>query len=274
MNDEIKRVYVVAADTRDFQDYWRSANLVPGHTAIWVASEHTLRGRSGPIEVVFTDRAPARSDYERIRTLVQVINNTPIPAVPRLDAIEGGQAFLIGGTPLVVTSVYRDAEGCIQVVFSRRESHCHNIAHGAPQGRSIEFNQMENARIELSPPLHRSVPPEDLYDIKFAHEEVCKCGFRAPELGPHPMCKIHGGLPKPDAHQWFKNGDHPLDHADGRPVDWEGAVVRYYRRPDVPGDTPCRKCGAAMHVHGWIDAIDHVVCPGDWLTPDGQPVPR
>lgn len=207
MNDEIKRVYVVAADTRDFQDYWRKLELVPGHTAVWVASVHTLRGQSGPIEVVFTDRAPARSDYDELRGIVQVINRTPVPAVPRLDEIEEGQAFLIGGTPLVVTSVYRDAEGCIQVVFSRRESHCHNIAHGAPQGRSIEFNQMENMRIEPNRPFHLDPgitlayeEPEPIqgYPVGPQMNDPCKCGFRAPELGPHPMCKIHGGLPTRD----------------------------------------------------------------------------
>lgn len=79
-----------------------------------------------------------------------------------------------------------------------------------------------------------------------------------------------------EAHQWRTNGDHPddaatemFDYPDGqRPrVIREGAVVRYFRRPDVPGDRPCEKCAATMHHHGWIDTLEggHIVCPGDWI---------
>lgn len=62
-----------------------------------------------------------------------------------------------------------------------------------------------------------------------------------------------------DAHIWHKNGDHPEDHcqtftgSDGKSFQGEGQVVRYYRRPDVPGDQVCELCGATMHEHGWID---------------------
>lgn len=76
-----------------------------------------------------------------------------------------------------------------------------------------------------------------------------------------------------EAHQWFKNGDHPLDGAtprSGLPTGHfvgEGRVVRYYRHPDVSGVTPCKHCGRIMHVHGWIDTLEggHIVCPGDWI---------
>jgi hypothetical protein len=93
-----------------------------------------------------------------------------------------------------------------------------------------------------------------------------------------------------EATQWFKNGDHPSDYAEDRPGfhrdvlsgeliyvvitgdharqhEWEGAVVRYFRRPDVDGDTLCRHCGVRMHEHGWIDTKEggHIVCPGDWV---------
>jgi hypothetical protein len=81
------------------------------------------------------------------------------------------------------------------------------------------------------------------------------------------------------AHQWFKNGDHPNDYAcvDGdmheftseerKAKGWEGAVVRYYRHPGVPGDSLCEQCGKPHHVHGWIDTLEqgHRVCPGDWI---------
>jgi hypothetical protein len=97
-----------------------------------------------------------------------------------------------------------------------------------------------------------------------------------------------------EATQWFENGDHPDDgderfppkdltanpgHCkDGSPSDprytgqfagerFEGKVVRYFRRPDVSGDTLCRHCQKTMHVHGWIDTKEggHIVCPGDFV---------
>jgi len=78
-----------------------------------------------------------------------------------------------------------------------------------------------------------------------------------------------------DAHQWFKNGDHPDDYAEydnealfhARRGDWEGRVVRYYRHPHHDGKTHCKHCGQVMHIHGWIDTLEggHVVCPGDWV---------
>jgi len=93
-----------------------------------------------------------------------------------------------------------------------------------------------------------------------------------------------------EATQWFKNGDHPEDGeerfppkgppgaADGSNSDprytgefvgqrFEGKVVRYFRRPDVDGETACRHCGVRMHEHGWIDTKEggHIVCPGDFV---------
>ena len=87
-----------------------------------------------------------------------------------------------------------------------------------------------------------------------------------------------------EATQWFKNGDHPEDYskdhygleggelrvftaAERKANGWEGDVVRYYRRPDVPGDKACEQCGKPHHVHGWIDTLEqgHRVCPGDWI---------
>lgn len=86
------------------------------------------------------------------------------------------------------------------------------------------------------------------------------------------------------ATRWLKNGDHPLDYTqthDGfengelrqfspeyrKAQNWEGDVVRYFRRPDVPGETICKHCGKTMHEHGWIDTLEgsHIVCPGDWI---------
>lgn len=79
-----------------------------------------------------------------------------------------------------------------------------------------------------------------------------------------------------EASQWFKNGDHPKDNAaeifdypnGQRPqVIREGAIVRYFRRPDVSGEQACQHCAKRMHDHGWIDTLEggHIVCPGDWV---------
>ena len=84
-----------------------------------------------------------------------------------------------------------------------------------------------------------------------------------------------------EATQWFKNGDHPLDHDPigiAKPTamdlemyskykEYEGRIVRYFRHPSTPGDTKCKHCGNEVHVHGWIDTLEggHIVCPGDWI---------
>ena len=78
-----------------------------------------------------------------------------------------------------------------------------------------------------------------------------------------------------EAHQWFKNGDHPDDDCF-RPYEdtgetpvtpREGAIVRYYRHPKLDGQDACKHCGIIMHNHGWIDTLEdgHVVCPSDWI---------
>jgi len=87
-----------------------------------------------------------------------------------------------------------------------------------------------------------------------------------------------------EATRWFKNGDHPDDYAkekvgfengelktwigeEARAMDWEGQVVRRFRRPDVPDGNICQHCGQTMHDHGWIDTLEggHIVCPGDFV---------
>lgn len=87
-----------------------------------------------------------------------------------------------------------------------------------------------------------------------------------------------------EASQWFKNGDHPQDYdsdqqglengeprafsgAERKANGGEGGVVRYYRHPNVPGESLCEQCGRTHHVHGWIDTLEqgHRVCPGDWI---------
>ncbi len=74
-----------------------------------------------------------------------------------------------------------------------------------------------------------------------------------------------------EATQWFKNGDHPEDNSC--PISpknnnlSEGAIVRYYRTPDLDGKKKCKRCSIIMHLHGWIETLEggHVVCPGDFI---------
>lgn len=71
-----------------------------------------------------------------------------------------------------------------------------------------------------------------------------------------------------EAHQWFNNGDHPLDYSErGRGGLTEGHIVRYYRSPSIDGHIVCQHCKQLMHDHGWIDTLEggHIVCPGDWI---------
>ena len=81
-----------------------------------------------------------------------------------------------------------------------------------------------------------------------------------------------------EAHQWWKNGDHPYDRVGQPRIDQmtgetytaiEGAVVRYFRRPEPEyrGTRTHGMCGRTWHDHGWIDTLEggHTVCPGDWI---------
>ncbi len=76
-----------------------------------------------------------------------------------------------------------------------------------------------------------------------------------------------------EAHQWFKNGDHPRDaigvdcSSQGGPTECEGKIVRYFRHPNIDGLSICKYCRNQMHHHGWIDTMEggHIVCPGDWI---------
>ena len=79
-----------------------------------------------------------------------------------------------------------------------------------------------------------------------------------------------------EAHQWFKNGDHPKDDVM-RPFEdsgvipsepREGKIVRYFRHPEVDGKTICEQCGHSMHDHGFIDVPKnggYTVHPGDYI---------
>jgi hypothetical protein len=80
-----------------------------------------------------------------------------------------------------------------------------------------------------------------------------------------------------EAHQWFKNGDHPEDDAMGLfdypdgvrrlQVVREGTVVRYYSSQSIDGKVDCHICQRPMQDHGWIDTLEggFIVCPGDFI---------
>ncbi len=75
-----------------------------------------------------------------------------------------------------------------------------------------------------------------------------------------------------EAHQWFKNGDHPEDACfyagDKSPYRSEGKVVQYFCSPDLgDGWDRCPECDLRLRNHGWIDTLEdgHRVCPGDWI---------
>lgn len=78
-----------------------------------------------------------------------------------------------------------------------------------------------------------------------------------------------------EAHQWWKNGDHPEDRVGevehdpifGEYIRKEGKVVRYFRHPDYDGDDVHDLCKHTWNAHGWIDTLEggHTVCPGDWI---------
>lgn len=72
-----------------------------------------------------------------------------------------------------------------------------------------------------------------------------------------------------EAHQWFKNGDHPEDHSDRNwpGNEWEGLIVRSYTHSMVEDHWKCSECGKTAKEHGWVDTLEggHVVCPGDWI---------
>jgi hypothetical protein len=79
------------------------------------------------------------------------------------------------------------------------------------------------------------------------------------------------------ATRWWVNGDHPDDGVGQDAIDpasgdtykrIEGAVVGFFRHPNVPGTKACEHCGRTMHDHGWIDTLEggQIVCPGDWVV--------
>lgn len=75
-----------------------------------------------------------------------------------------------------------------------------------------------------------------------------------------------------EAYQWTENGCLPWDESElitvtAEPFLSEGKCVRYFRRPDISGDTLCKHCELVMHFHGWIDTLEggHIVCPNDYI---------
>ena len=73
--------------------------------------------------------------------------------------------------------------------------------------------------------------------------------------------------PALEAHQWFENGDHPMDLTINRIN--EGAVVkRHPTYKTVQGGMLCKTCNKPMGVHGKMLTIGNesaIICPGDYI---------
>jgi hypothetical protein len=81
-------------------------------------------------------------------------------------------------------------------------------------------------------------------------------------------------IKKVEAHFWQKNGDHPQDgslHIAGNRLT-EGKVVRYFRHPDVDGESICHLCHKPYNDHGWIDrgGAGETVCPNSYIIQIGN----
>lgn len=82
------------------------------------------------------------------------------------------------------------------------------------------------------------------------------------------------------AHRWWRNGDHPDDASEVISTTeevselflTEGAIVRRFRHPEIPGTDLCSLCNHTMHEHGWIDRGEEgiTVCPGVWIVQAGN----
>lgn len=80
-------------------------------------------------------------------------------------------------------------------------------------------------------------------------------------------------VPVVEAHQWFKNGDHPEDRTINRIN--TGRIVQRHPAKGDPEDTNtiCSKCGQVMGTHGLLNPQVHLnqlsvnadVCPGDYI---------
>ena len=72
-----------------------------------------------------------------------------------------------------------------------------------------------------------------------------------------------------EAHQWFKNGDHPQDGTKQEGIaSQEGKIVRRFRTSTSKRILPCTECGMPYCKHGWLGSSEggHLVCPSDWIT--------
>lgn len=92
-----------------------------------------------------------------------------------------------------------------------------------------------------------------------------------------------------EAHQWFKNGDHPDDHDHIGPGPFTAVILeKYYEYTQTDGKVVrrytkeksgslCSQCGAREDAHGWLQTWNygHMVCPGDYIitTALGQRYP-
>jgi hypothetical protein len=97
---------------------------------------------------------------------------------------------------------------------------------------------------------------QELHDAWWPTRDQCKCGYRAPELGPHPACPVHGAAAPKVGRSWKDIA--PKDAADlnlavdlsiDAPLNEMGERCPWPWEPQqlvgVPmGQYHCRHCGA------------------------------
>ena len=82
--------------------------------------------------------------------------------------------------------------------------------------------------------------------------------------------------PSFEAHQWFRNGDHPDDYKT-MPQYYDALemrqriecrVVRRYQSNRVDMKSSCDYCGLPFDKHGMVYTLDgeRMVCPSDWIV--------
>lgn len=222
---EDKRKLVIAENFHEFRNYARENRLNIPDQAVYVKDEYSTMGIDPRrVEVVWLPGAVARRDFNRIRAAMVARGCTeglPRP-IHELDGAVLGDKFRVGDQMFTLAQIDTDVEGSQQWTMVRRGSRTDRemearaqertrarragdtffemppgIMQGYrdPAGRSLTFDQVAN--MTRTGPM--STPPEELYEIgprieprPGDQQSVCKCGYRAPELGPHPDCPIHG----------------------------------------------------------------------------------
>ena len=199
----------------------------------------------------------ARADYQRIQD--------PEGKIPEDEPV-----FLLRGQDMMAPRTVRFWARAVREFL--RAPHAPIAVLAEEQAAAMERWQAEHHAKLPNLPIDYAFPPNPECAVgKVAYPTEGVSWAFNPSTGFRSACR------------WWKNGDHPGDLAhEGGVVRHEGQVVRYFRHPTVPelerhDDDRYRSrigwcyggatCGAAYHVHGWIDEGPggRMVCPGDYV---------